>query len=84
MCSVVLAEVDNIQLEMNKWPVIIKADRCRTNYFHNVNNNLIRDIEQIEGWEAFQVSILYKHKIECTEAEILRELQELWPIFNIV
>ena len=54
-----------------------------TNYLHNVNNNLIRDIEQIEEWEAFKFSILYKgKKIEFTEAEILRELPNMWPIFN--
>ena len=47
-----------------------------TNYLHIVNN-LICHIKQIEEWEAFQVSILYKCKIECNEAEILRELQNI-------
>ena len=43
-----------------------------TNYLLDVSNDVTHDIEQIEEWEAFQVTIFYKHKIECTEAEILR------------
>ena len=31
MCSVVLDEADNVQLEMNKWPVTIMADGCSAN-----------------------------------------------------
>ena len=53
-----------------------------TNSLHNVNSNLTRDTEQIE--EAFQVSILYKRKIECTEEKIIRDLQNIWPIFKKV
>ena len=31
ICSVVSVEADNIQLEMNKWPVAIMDDGCSTN-----------------------------------------------------
>ena len=36
---------------------------------------MTRDTEQIE--EAFQVSILYKRKIECIEEKIIRDLQNI-------
>ena len=55
-----------------------------TNYVHEVDQNLLSEIEDVGEWDYAKVTIRYKRKITYTKEEIVQQLQNIWPIFNQV
>ena len=48
-----------------------------TNYIHEIP-------EVDDDWKDYNISLLHKRKLNCSEKEITHQLQNLWPIFNKV
>ena len=53
-----------------------------TDYVHEVDKDLLSQIEDVGEWDNLKVTILYKWKIACTEEELVQQLRSIWPIFN--
>ena len=52
------------------------------NYSHTVENVQEEMCVQEEMWNEYQIMLKYPAKIECSEATIIAEFQNLWPVYN--
>ena len=48
-----------------------------TNYAHET-------LKVDDDWKDYDISLLHKRKLNCSEKEITHQFQNLWPIFNNV
>ena len=46
-----------------------------TDYVHNVK-------EMKSGWKQFKITLCHERKLKCTEEDIVKEFNNLWPIMN--
>ena len=68
------------------WPIDLDA---RIKYIKKLHTfygtNYIHEIPEVDdNWKDYNISLLHKGKLNCSEKEIAHQFQNLWPIFNKV